>query len=129
METRFSLRATAAFALAGMATTRPDVFSDANASAPALKALRDRVTVELTQGLALTESAVEVDLGDGRTLRAQLDAGIPMRDRAAQGHRVAEKFHALVAPILGRDRSGLIAAQVNRLEELSHLGDLMRLCV
>jgi len=38
-----------------------------------------------------------------------------MRDRPPQGHRVADKFHALVAPILGRDRSGLIAARVNRL--------------
>lgn len=52
-----------------------------------------------------------------------------MRDRAEQGRRVADKFHALVAPILGNDRSGLFEAQVARLEELSAVGDLMRICV
>jgi 2-methylcitrate dehydratase PrpD len=128
VETKFSLRATAAFSLAGMETSRPDAFSDANAKSPAFNALRNKVAVELIPSLSLTESEMDVDLRSGRTLRARHDSGAPIRDRAAQGARVTHKFHALVGPILGRDRSEHISAQVARLEELSDVGGLMRLC-
>jgi 2-methylcitrate dehydratase PrpD len=129
VETKFSLRATAAFALTGLETFRPEVFSDANANSTYLNALRDKVSVELTPDLGLTVSEMEVELVGGRILRTRHDSGIPMNDRTTQGTRVADKFHALVAPILGKDRSGRIAATVGRLETLPHLGSLMRLCV
>jgi 2-methylcitrate dehydratase PrpD len=129
METKFSLRATAAFALAGIETSRPDVFSDENAASQPLNAIREKVTVELTSDLALAESEMEIEFDNGQMLRARHDSGIPMKDRAAQGRRVAEKFHALVGPVLGSDRSRLIEARVERFEELPHLRDLIRLCM
>jgi hypothetical protein len=75
------------------------------------------------------QSEMEVLTSDGRTLHARHDSGIPTKDRAAQGTRILEKFHALVEPVLGRDRSEEIAAQVAGFEHLKHVGDLMRLCV
>jgi hypothetical protein len=45
-----------------METSRPDVFSDANAQSSALNDLRAKVAVELTPELALTESEMEVKL-------------------------------------------------------------------
>jgi len=129
METKFSLRAATAFALAGLETSRPDAFSDANANSPRLNAIRDKVVVELTGDLALTECGISVEAGNGQMLHARHDAGFPMKDRAAQGRRVTDKFHALVAPVLGRERSEAIATEVSRLEEMSDVGDLMRLCV
>ena len=129
LETKFSLRAAAAFALAGVDTSRPAAFSNANANSPPLKAIRDKVAVELTPDLALTESEMEIDVDGGEMLREQHDSGMPMEDCEAQGRRVASKFQSLVAPILGSDRSRSIAARVSGLELLSDLGDLMRLCI
>jgi hypothetical protein len=75
------------------------------------------------------QSEMEVFTSDEQTFRASHDAGIPAQDRIAQGNRILEKFHALADPVLGRDRSERIAAQVARLEHLKDVGDLMQLCV
>ena len=128
METKFSLHATAAFSLAGLDTSRPEVFSDTNARSPVLSRLRDKVTVQLTPDLVLTESEVEAELHSGKKIHARRDAGIPMKDRAAQGRRVAEKFHSLVDPIAGKIRSERIHLQVSQLEELPDIASLMALC-
>jgi 2-methylcitrate dehydratase PrpD len=129
LEMKFSFRAAAALSLTGLETSRPDVFSDANANSPPLNSIRDRVAVELTSDFSVMQSEMEVLTSDGRTLHARHDSGIPTKDRAAQGTRILEKFHALVEPVLGRDRSEEIAAQVAGFEHLKHVGDLMRLCV
>ena len=128
METKFSLRAAAAFSLAGLDTSRPEVFSDTNARLSVLSGLRDKVTVQLTPDLVLTESEVEVELRSGKMIHARRDTGVPMKDRAAQGRRVAEKFHFLVEPIVGKIRSKQIHLEVNQLEELSDIAPLMALC-
>jgi len=127
-EMKFSLRATAALALAGLATSRPDVFSDANARSPTLNVLRDKVVIELTPDLALAESEIEVELQNGRKFSARQDCGIPMSDRAEQGRRVADKFHALADPVLGRNRADHLASQVGGLEALSEVGALVGAC-
>jgi 2-methylcitrate dehydratase PrpD len=119
MEMKFSLRATAALSLAGMETSRPDVFNDVNAQSPALNRLRAKIAVELTPDLALAESEMHVELHDGRRFSARQDCGIPMKDRAEQGRRVADKFQALAAPVLGRNRSDLLVSLVEKLETSS----------
>jgi len=129
MEMKFSLRATTALSLAGMETSRPAVFCDANARSPALNAIRSKVAVELSPDLALTESEVEVQLHDGRDFGARQDCGIPMKDREEQGRRVAEKFHCLVDPVLGRSRSGQLASLVDRLETLPSASAIMGACM
>jgi 2-methylcitrate dehydratase PrpD len=119
MEMKFSLRATAALSLAGMETSRPDVFNDVNAQSPALNRLRAKIAVELTPDFALAESEMHVELHDGRRFSARRDCGIPMKDRAEQGRRVADKFQALATPVVGRNRSDLLASLVEKLETSS----------
>ena len=119
MEMKFSLRATAALSLAGMETSRPDVFNDVNAKSPALNRLRAKIAVELTPDFALAESEMHVELHDGRRFSARRDCGIPMKDRAEQGRRVADKFQALATPVVGRNRSDLLASLVEKLETSS----------
>lgn len=116
MELKFSLRATAALSLAGLETSRPDAFSDENARSPALNGLREKVAVDLTPDLALTECEMDVELHNGQKLTARKDCGIPIKDRAEQGRRVADKFHALAAPVLGRGRTDLLTSLVEKME-------------
>jgi hypothetical protein len=57
------------------------------------------------------------------------DCGIPMKDRAEQGRRVAAKFHALAAAVLGRNRSDLIASLIGKLETLTEIDAIIGNCV
>jgi 2-methylcitrate dehydratase PrpD len=129
MEMKFSLRGTAALSLAGMETSRPDVFSDANAQSPALNDLRAKVAVELTPDLALTESVMEVELHNGRRFSARQDCGIPMKDCEEQGRRVAAKFHCLADPVLGRSGSDQLGSFVSQLESLPEVNSMMNACL
>ncbi|MBT5190946.1 MAG: MmgE/PrpD family protein, partial [Rhodospirillaceae bacterium] len=76
LEVKFSLRHTAAFALAGLDTAVIDSYSDANARDDDLIALRRRVTIT-GDGGPFTLATATVSLQDGRTLERSFDVGIP----------------------------------------------------
>lgn len=116
LEAKFSLRLTAAMALAGRETGRLDVYTAGTASDPALVALRDRVTVDFQQGWANTRAEMQIRLTDQTTIEAAHDAGIPAADVAAQGARLESKFAGLVAPLLGESRAAALIEQVATLD-------------
>ena len=66
---------------------------------------------------------------DGRTLTTRFDSGVPSRDLAAQGRRLAAKFFSLVEPVLGRARAEQIAGAVSDFDRLERVSELTRLCV
>jgi 2-methylcitrate dehydratase PrpD len=129
LEMKFSLRATAAMSLAGMETSRPDAFSNMNAQSPTLNGLRGKIAIELTPDLALAETEMVVELRDGRRFNARQDCGVPMKDRAEQGRRVADKFRALAIPVLGRERSDLLVSLVGKFETLPAISHIMSACI
>src|SRR6266436_4094705 len=105
LEAKFSLRQTVAMALAGVDTASLGAYSVANATDPALVALRDKVVLDFQDGWPQAAAEIEVALGDGRVLRASHDAGIPCADIAGQGERLAAKFAALAGPVVGPARA------------------------
>jgi len=60
-------------------------------------------------------------------LRAGHDAGIPSADIAAQGERLAAKFDALAAPVLGAARARELRATIEGLDALADTGEIARL--
>jgi len=128
LEAKFSLRMTAAFALAGVDTASIASYTEENCADPALVALRDKVRVELVAGWPLSKSEVEIELQDSRKLSDSHDSGIPAADLPAQGARLEAKFHALIDPIVGRDKAASIASLVGGLETLGDLRELIALC-
>jgi 2-methylcitrate dehydratase PrpD len=129
LEAKFSLRFTMALALAGADTSRLSVFADDVAGEPALNRLRDKVTVEFASGWPITLTEVEIVLADGRMVAARHDAGIPAPDVDEQGRRLAEKFDALVAPLVGAERAAALRDKIARLDEVADVGELTELCV
>jgi 2-methylcitrate dehydratase PrpD len=127
LEAKFSLRLTAALALAGFDTARLDTYSDANAADPKLTALRDKVTVEFRRGWPDALAEVEVVLVDGRVLKARYDSGKPAADLDTQGRRLEAKFMGLASPILGEVQARRILAKVSELDQLSSISELTRL--
>lgn len=114
LEIKFSLRHTAAMALAGVDTGAADAYSDAMANRPDLVALRQKIEVE-PQSVArtmVTGADVVVELADGMTLTNAFDVGIPATDVDAQEARLLAKFDALVEPVLGTARTEALRAAV-----------------
>jgi 2-methylcitrate dehydratase PrpD len=101
LETKFSLRHTVAYALAGADTAAMGTYSDANARDSGLVAARGRIRVQPDDSVADTAAVIEIALKDGTTHMAEADVGVPMQDLDRQWDRLAAKFTSLVAPIRG----------------------------
>ena len=66
-------------------------------------------------------------LADGQVMRASHDAGVPAADIPAQGERLAAKFDALAAPVLGAARARELRAAIKGLDGLTDAGEVARL--
>ncbi|MDF1733999.1 MAG: MmgE/PrpD family protein [Minwuia sp.] len=127
LETKFSLRMTTAFALAGIDTAGMTSYTAANATDPRLTALRDRVQVDLASGISATFSDVTVTLKDGTRLQASHDSGIPAADVGVQGQRIGAKFDALAKPVIGDNRSGALRAALENIETAPSIAEIMQI--
>lgn len=103
LEAKFSLRHTAAMALAGVDTGAAGSYTDAIAALPDLTALRARIEIEPQASARTMTTGAEavVDTTDGLTLTNAFDVGIPATDLDGQEDRLTAKFHALADPVLG----------------------------
>jgi 2-methylcitrate dehydratase PrpD len=127
LEAKFSLRQTVAMALSGIDTASLGAYSAATATDPALVALRDRIVLDFQESWPQAGAEIEVTLSDGRVLRASYDAGIPCADIAAQGERLAAKFDALAAPVVGAARARELREIIETLDTLPDVGEIARL--
>jgi 2-methylcitrate dehydratase PrpD len=127
LQSKFSLRQTVAMALSGVDTASLGAYSAENARDPSLVGLRDRLRFDWQDNWPQTLCELELELVDGRRLAARHDAGIPASDIAEQGKRVAAKFDALVAPVLGAPRARELREMVSDFDNLADIGDLARL--
>src|SRR5215469_15478617 len=127
LQSKFSLRQTVAMALAGIDTASLGAYSAENARDPALVALRERVEIEWQDSWPQTLCELVVELADGRCLTARHDAGIPAADISRQGERLAAKFDALVAPVLGAPRARELREMISDLDDVADIRSLGRL--
>jgi 2-methylcitrate dehydratase PrpD len=127
LEAKFSLRQTVAMALAGVDTASLGAYSVATATDPALVKLRERVNLDFREDFPEAGAEIEVELRDGRKASATFDAGIPNADIADQGRRLAEKFDALTAPVIGAARARELRQAIAELDGLEDAGILARL--
>ncbi|QQS14097.1 MAG: MmgE/PrpD family protein [Rhodospirillales bacterium] len=125
LEIKFSLRFTAAMALAGRDTANDSVYTDELANDPALAALRDKVAIETRRHDRHSAAEVVMRLRDGREVSETTDVGEPMADLDAQWHKLAAKFRALVAPVLGAERTERLVAACRDLDSVEDLGAFM----
>ena len=112
LEAKFSLRLTAAMALAGRDTSGIDTFDDAATDVPELVRLRDIARIEFDESYPEAKALVTVDTANGERFTAAYDAGVPDADLDRQGRKLARKFEALVGPVLGRRATELRSALV-----------------
>ena len=126
LEGKFSLRTTAAMALAGDDTSDPASFTDERMRDPELVSVRDRVVFSPQQGLPAMQATVVVQAG-GRTLVAEADTGQPAEDLVRQWEKLTAKFFALAVPVIGRDSAQALHEAIQEIDGVASVGDLMPL--
>ncbi|MFM0395098.1 MmgE/PrpD family protein [Paraburkholderia phytofirmans] len=128
LQAKFSLRFNAALALAGEDTALPATYTDALTQRKDLCSLRDRVVVRvMPSGWPVTLTEVDIELTDGRLLKASYDTGAPANDLAEQGDRLNQKFVALAEPVLGRSRATQLATAIAEVERIPDIGELLEI--
>ena len=123
LEAKFSLRFTAAMALAGLETASIGAFTDELITDERLVALRDLVQVR-AHGSPTPGSIVTVRTGDGAEYTRACNVAIPMTDLDAQWRKLESKFEALVGPILGANAATSLIEDCRRLDEIEDLSPL-----
>ena len=126
LEAKFSLRAVAAFALLGIDTSRLETWN--RICEEEVQSVLQRVQVDLVPGKGLSESVVTLETSDGRTFRAEVDCGKPLADKAEQSRRVAAKFLAIGAPVVGEARCRRILDHLNAFPTEGNVATLLREC-
>ena len=121
LEAKFSLRFTAAMALAGIDTASIDIYTDELTQDPTLVGFRDKVTVSAHEARN-PNSIVTIRTKDGADHVDAFNVAIPMTDLDAQWHKLETKFHALVDPRLGTRQAQAIVAACHALEDVDELG-------
>jgi 2-methylcitrate dehydratase PrpD len=129
LEAKFSLRFTAAMALAD-GDLGEGAFTDECVRDPRLTRLRDKVTVEAITTLPdAYVSEVDVTLSDGTVLKGIGDtskAAAPAElDR--QWDRLVAKFTGLAAPVVGASRAAQIVESVGRLDACDDIREIVSL--
>ena len=128
LESKFSLRMTTAFALAGIDTAAIANYSEAHCADPKLVALRDKTTVEFDASIGRMATEMHVTLDNELGFAETHDASVPCTDVGEQGRRLEAKFHSLVDGLVGEDASNDIVAVVGGLEGLEDIGAIIQAC-
>ncbi len=123
LETKFSLRHTAALAALGYDTASIATYTDENASKPDLVSTRDRVVVygDYRDG---TGARVVVHHDGGRA-EAEVDVGARETDLQDQGRRLRSKFDSLVEPCLGALKTKALIDTIEKMEHLDQVSTMV----
>jgi 2-methylcitrate dehydratase len=105
-------------------------FEEEKLKEPAVVDLMKKVTFRLDDSLPKRMgAAVEVQLRDGKTLRAVLPYAPGHTNNPVGEAEIAKKFHALADDVIGEERARKAADMVLHIDELSNLGGLMETLV
>lgn len=126
LEGKFSLRFTAALAMAGDDTSE-QAFTDGAVRSPKLVELRDLVTVAGRERGAGTE--VTVITTSGAELHASVNLETPADDLQLQLARLESKFGSLARPVIGSAAAEELRARIGRLEQEQSMAGLVSLAV
>lgn len=128
LEGKFSLRYVSALALAGEPTTS-EGFTDEKTRDPRLVALRDKVEVQVADGLSFGETRVSVALLDGTRIDTNVNAISPVEDGELEAHldAMSLKFADLADSLIGADRAARVLEIARDFENAKSCDDLNRL--
>ena len=127
LEAKFSLAHNVALGLLNKADGSLSLYQDETFDADDVAALRGKSSVAGNPEFSSYFSEVVVHQDDGRVLRQTFDISTPMQDLAEQEAKLAKKFRALVAPILGESQADEMVSAIAGLEGQAGMSDVLAL--
>ena len=125
LEGKFSVAYCAALGLAGYAAVESD-FCDTRLRDPQVRALIGKSQIVECPGTELTEGYVEVELTDGRTLRADVPLALGNPGNPMSWDGMWGKFSGLVKPALG-DQTRVLFDALRSFEQPGTLARVMKM--
>jgi 2-methylcitrate dehydratase PrpD len=127
LESRLSFQHAMAVALIDGAAY-PAQFTDAKASDPAIARLRRKIDMTGDTAVAQDACEVTVTLADGRSYTERVGHATGTLENPMRGPQLEEKFRALTAGVLPRNRIEEVLTTIDRLEALDDVSRLVELC-
>ena len=125
LEGKFSVAYCAALGLSGYAAVESD-FSDTRLKDPQIRALIGKAQIVERPGTELTEGYVEVELNDGRKLRADVPLALGNPGNPMSWDGMWGKFSGLVTPALGNEARVLFGT-LREFEKPGTLAKIMKM--
>ena len=125
LEAKFSTAYSAALGLSGYAATHLD-FSTERLADAGLRALTERVSLAVADGMPETSAKLEVRLADGEVVRKKVPVALGNPENPMSWDDMRTKFLGLVEPVVGKDAAELFNClrgfgEGGRLERAQHL--------
>ncbi|MGC6083935.1 MmgE/PrpD family protein [Enterobacter hormaechei] len=127
LESKFSIPHCIALALSGYALTDTD-FNPKTVADPAARELLPLMNVQSVEGQSATSAFIDVWLKDGEVLHAATEVYRGHAQNPLTDEELRAKFHSLVIPVLGAERSSalyLAAVNFERPGSLAQLSSLL----
>lgn len=128
LEGKFSLRFTAALAMAGDDTSE-QAFTDNAVHRADLVDLRNRVTVAARENGGGPGTEVTITMTSGAAHRTSVNLDTPANDLNLQLARLESKFASLARPVVGGDAAEGLRGRIGRLEAERNMAGLVSLAV
>ena len=128
LESKFSVYFAAALAIV-RGSAGVDDFSDDNARAPLIVALRDRVTATVDPAIAEHQVRARVTMKDGRTFDKFVEHVIGSVERPMSDQDLEAKFMGLTTRVLSKDRSRELMDMCWRVDTLADVRQLAEAAV
>ena len=94
---------------------------------PTIAELRSKVAFEIDPAIPEHEAYVTIELNDGRTVSTHVEHASGSPENPLTDAQLAEKFHALVEPVLGVERARALFDAAWSLDEAPDVTDLLRM--
>jgi 2-methylcitrate dehydratase PrpD len=106
-----------------------DEYTDEAVNDPEVRRVRERTTAEADAALTEDQAAIEVDLTDGRTIRALVEQSLGNIHKPLSGPQLDDKFRAQAVRALPAGQVDAALALCWRIESLADVRELVRASV
>ncbi len=93
---------------------------------PAIRALRDRVELEVEPGMGVDQAALRVSFVDGEEIELRVEHAVGSPANPMSDAQLERKFRTCAEPVLGAERARRVAEMVWGLEQIASVSSLTR---
>jgi len=103
-------------------------FTDEKVNDPQVKALMDKISIEVTNEYKMVEALVKITAKSGETYFASADVMTDIPDIETKKSKIKDKFVDLGTPVLGREKTENLLQLIADLDKISNIKAVVDQC-